>query len=191
MRRPTRVLACTAAFFLAACADGTVTNYVSYDAAGLPGLFQYAASGRDFRTIVRGNPGGASKDAFDAAVIAAMQGHVMGRTTHFTATPSAEAREGYRVVMAFGGDRPMGGDAACRGGGGDGLAPGAGSVGLQAAFCYRERVLSQVYVAFPAETDPHGPMLRRAVAEAVGLLFPLHDPARRPDADDRDPVVPP
>ncbi len=113
----------------------------------------------------------------------------MGRTTHFTATPSAEAREGYRVVMAFGGDRPIGGEAACLGGGGDNVAPGAGSVGLQAAFCHRERVLSQVYVAFPAETDPRGPMLRRAVAEAVRLLFPLRDPAQRPD--DRDRVVPP
>ncbi len=176
------------ALSLAACAGATITEYVSYDVSGVPSLFRYAASGRDFRTEIHGNPSAAPKAAFDAAVVAAMQGKTRGTSTNFSLARSASMREGYRVVMVFSGDRWVGGAAACREVDAGALAPVTERVELQAAFCFRDRVLSQTHVRFAAFSDTRDPGLDRAVSQAVLHLFPLRDLTQQPDESDRDPI---
>ena len=175
---------------VAACAGATTTDFVYYERTGVRQLFRYAAADRDFRAAIYGNPSAASKEAFDAAVIAAMQGSNWGPNTNFTTTPSESAREGYRVVMVFSGDRHYGGKAACRDIDPATLAPVTGRVQLQAAFCFRDQVLSEVRVKFDAFRGLNDPALDRAVAQAVLHLFPLRDPYMEPD-NDRDVIVTP
>lgn len=155
-----------------ACAGATTTTNVYYDKSGLPDIFRYAAIDRDFLTVIHGNPSDGSKAAFDASVIAATHGNARGLPTNFTTTPSANAREGYRMVMVFSGDRYMGAEAVC----GDidtaSLAPITGKVEIQAAFCYREDMLSTVHVAYPRGAEA----LQSAVTQVVLSLFPLTDP---------------
>ncbi len=179
-------IAVLAAVWLAGCSNGTITDLVYYERPGVPALFQYAAGGRDSRTVIHGNPSAASKEAFDAAVVAAMQGRNWGSPTNFTTSPSESAREGYRVVLVFSGDRYFARKALCGDVDSAALTPATGRVQLQAAFCYRERIFSQVHTNFDAFRGLDDPVLDRAVAQTVLQLFPLRDP----DIERRDePIV--
>ncbi|MHA1113315.1 MAG: hypothetical protein ACTSRY_02265, partial [Alphaproteobacteria bacterium] len=88
---------------LSACAPGggvqmSNGNYVSYS----PSHFIYAAANRDFLTRVYGNPLGGNAAAFQASMIAAIQGAAFV-PTNFTATPSRTARRDYFLVILFNG----------------------------------------------------------------------------------------
>ena len=172
---------------LAACSGGITTTYVSYDAVGVPRLFQYAASAGDVRTVIYGNPSSAPKAAFDASVVDAMQGRGWGADATFATTRPADARDGYRVVMVFSGDRHFGGAAACRGVDAAALAPVAGKIGLQAAFCHADKVLSQAHIAFALLGGVDDPVLGRVVSLALADLFPPRDLSKEPP----DTVIPP
>ena len=171
------------ALSLAGCLPQTTTDKVYYARTGVPSVFRYAAAGRDFRTMIYGNPTVASKDAFDDAVIAAMQGRNWGPRTNFTTTPSENAREAYRVVMIFSGDRYFGGDAACRDVDESALAPVSDWVELQSAFCFRDQALSYAHVRTAAFRAPDDPRLGDAVSQAVLHLFPLRDLDIKRDRD--------
>ncbi len=183
MKLARAAFAASFALSLAGCLGETTTLSVYYERTGVPSLFRYAASGRDFRTVIYGNPTTASQDAFDAAVIAAMQGRNWGPETNFTTTPSDDARGEYRVVMIFSGDRYIGGEAACREVDAAALVPVSDRVELQSAFCFRDQVLSQVHVRTAAFRSPDDPRLDDAVAQAVIHLFPLRDPYIDHDRD--------
>lgn len=172
------------ALLVSACIGaGTTTTNVYYDKVGIPDIFRYAAVDRDFLTEIHGNPGPASKAAFDASVIAATHGNARGRPTNFTTTPSANARDGYRLVMVFSGDRYVGARAACDGVQDTDLKPISGRVEIQAAFCYESDVLSQVHVAYPQGSDT----LDDAVSQVILALFPLYDPTI--DRGGNDPLL--
>jgi len=175
-----------------ACAGGTATHSVSLRHTGTPEIFRYAAGGRDLETVVLGNPTGAPQHAFESAVVAAMQGAPFGPQTRFTTEPSASARPGYRVVMLFDGRSELSGAAACRraesaktgsAAAGQTTGEGAGTVKLQAAFCYRERVLSEARVDTGAVAAAQDPALQNAVRQAVLALFPQRDPERHPQGE--------
>ena len=168
---------------LGGCGGATITSTAYNVPPSGPELFRYAAVGRDFRTEIHGNPSAAPKQVFEAAVIDAMQGNTWGRPTNFTTTPSQTAREDYRVVMIFSGDRSYGGKAACGSVDAASLAPVGGSVKLQAAFCYRDRMLSQSHVAFEPFGAIEGSDLDFAVSQAILQLFPLREPNRGRDRD--------
>lgn len=167
-----------------ACAGATTITKVSYDKVGVPDIFQYVAMDRDFLTEIHGNPSGGSKVAFDAAVIAATNGNARGRPSNFTTTPSSNARKDYRMVLVFSGDPNMSGEAACREIDAAALKPITGRVEVQAAFCYRDDVLSQVHIAY--SQGPSG--LQSAVTQAILNLFPLNDPSVEPGNEMRLPL---
>ncbi len=169
-------LAALFVMLLGGCAGQTTTDSVIYERTGIPTAFRYAAADRDFRTEIYGNPTTAPKETFDASVIAAMQGRNWGASTNFTTTPSERAREEYRVVMVFSGDRDIGGKAACREIDSNALSPIVDRVELQAAFCFRDTALSHVHVGVGGFSDVNDPRLDEAVAQAVIHLFPLRDP---------------
>ena len=158
------------------CAAATTTTNAYYPRVGLPEIFRYAAVDRDFLTEIYGNPSTASKTVFDASVIAAMRGNARGLPTNFTTNPSANAREGYRMVMVFSGDPYFGGAAVCGDIAGSSLKPIAGRVEVQAAFCYKEDVLSLVHVAYAKGS----PAMADAITQVVLNLFPLNDPNLTP-----------
>ena len=173
------------AFFLAlaGCGGTTITSPVYNVSPSGPEYFRYAAVGRDFRTEIHGNPSAAPKQVFEAAVIDAMQGNTWDRPTKFTTTPSQTAREDYRGVMIFSGDRSYDGKAACGGVDAASLAPVGGRVELHAVFCFRDRILSQSYVSFDAFDSIADSELDFAVSQAVLHLFPLRSPDNRRDRD--------
>ena len=171
---------------LAACvSDGVTTTHVWYDSVYSPSQFSYGAGGRDLRVVIRGNPTSAAQEAFEQAVVAAMQGKNWGPRTNFTTQPSESARKNYRVVMVFGGDRFAGGYVLCADPDGVDLASADGRVRLQAAFCLGTRPLTELQVATDSVTSPADPRLERMVAAAVIELFPLVDNTRDDDCQRR------
>lgn len=155
-----------------ACAGATTTTNVYYNKTGIFDLFRYAAADRDFLTEIRGNPSAGPKAKFDASVIAAMHGNARGLPTNFTTTPSSNARDGYRLVMMFGGDKYLGANKVCSDTESAPLTPAAGRVEIEAAFCYRDEVLSRTHVAYTQGSAA----LEDAVSQVVLSLFPYPDP---------------
>lgn len=183
-----RLAGALALVLLAGCAPGSVTTtHVDYESGYSPYRFSYAAGGRDLRVVIRGNPTSAQQEEFDRAVIAAMQGKNWGPQTNFTTRPSESARKNYRVVMLFSGKRYAGGNALCGDLDGVDLAPVDGRVRLQAAFCQKERPLTQLQVTVDGVTSPADPRLKRMVTAAVLELFPPIDNTRDDDCPRRLP----
>ena len=154
------------------CVTGTTATNAYYTKVGVPDIFRYAAVDRDFLTEIHGNPSAASKAAFDASVMAVMPSGSYDVRTNFTTNPSADAREGYRLVMVFSGDPYFSGEAVCGNVNEQSLKPVSGRVEIQAAFCYRDDALSAVHVAYPQGSQG----LKGAVSSVVLNLFPRVDP---------------
>jgi hypothetical protein len=161
---------------LAGCAgtSGTLVHserYPAYTGA----VRSYAAGGRDLKVDIQGNPTRAPQGEVDRAVIAAMQA-AYGETTHFTATPDQRARENFRVVLLFDAPRDSNGHALCRG---DlGAAPPSPQIPirLQAAFCQRHTVLSEVVGEAPAVAGPADPALAQLIGRVTLALLPTERP---------------
>ncbi len=186
MMRVARTAGLVSLAWLAACGPGAVTTtYVNYDTVYSPSWFNYAAGGRDLRVVIRGNPTQAPQEEFDRAVIAAMQDKNWGARTNFTTQPSESAREHYRVVLLFGGERFAGGYTLCADPDGVDLSRNGSGLRLQAAFCIEEKPLTELQVAVNDVTSPSDPRLRRMVAAAVIELFPLTDFTRDDDCPRR------
>ncbi len=182
MMRVARTAGLVSLAWLAACGPGVVTTtYFDYDSAYSPDWFAYAAGGRDLRVVIRGNPTEAPQEEFERAVIAAMQRGNRGAVTNFTTQPSESARDYYRVVMLFGGDRFAGGYKLCGDTDGVDLASAGDAVRLQAAFCLEETPLTELQVAVNDVASPADPRLERMVSQAVIELFPQIDATRDDD----------
>ncbi len=182
MMRVARTAGLVSLAWLAACGPGAVTTtHFDYYPSYSPTYFQHAAAGRDLRVVIRGNPTGAPQEEFENAVIAAMQRGNRGAVTNFTTQPSESARDYYRVVMLFGGDRFAGGYKLCGDTDGVDLASAGDAVRLQAAFCLEERPLTELQVAVNDITSPADPRLRRMVSQAVIELFPPIDGTKDDD----------
>lgn len=95
------VMAGIAAGMLAGCSD--TPRVVASEPAPAYSINEvsYAASGRDFRVTITGNPFGGDQQAFARRVVAAMQNRIPGVVTTFTTTPNETARPDYRVALAF------------------------------------------------------------------------------------------
>ena len=156
---------------VSACAGATMVTHEYYNKDGLRKLFIYVASGRDFLTEIHGNPSGKPQAAFDASVIAAIQGSSFGRLTDFTTSPSANTYENYRLVMVFSGGRYSGAASICRGVDSAPLKAVTGRVEIQAAFCYRDETLSRLNVSYTQGSSALG----AAMSQVVLNLFPRYD----------------
>lgn len=131
----------------------------------------YGIGGRDAPVIVQGNPFGLERARFETTVTDAMQGHVMGVSTHFTTTPGDSARRDYRVVMVFNPARPVVSATLCAGP--VATTPPAGEeMVVVAAFCRGGGALTAAtgYLTLPA--DPDGPVFRRLIGDLTFALFP-------------------
>ena len=164
---------------LAACEPGAVrTSHVYYNMIFPQDWFIAAASGRDLRVVIRGNPTQAPQEEFEHAVIAAMQGRNWGPETNFTTDPSESALKNFRVVMLFGGERYAGGGVICSDADTVDPALERHRVRLQAAFCVGTKPLTSLQVTIGGVASPFDVRLERMVAAAVVELFPPIDETR-------------
>jgi hypothetical protein len=155
---------------LAACGrDRVVADEVSpaYTAAEVA----YAASDRDLRVIIHGNPVGGSPQAFARTVTDAMQNKIMGVRSNFTTTPNETARRDYAVVLAFNPAETMLNSALCRGGAIPTRPPG-GTLIVQSAFCRSGGALTSATGWLDEPRGIDDPGLRDLIAGLTFSLFP-------------------
>lgn len=166
-------LAFALAGMLGACTpQGSVVTGVDYEANYQPiGHLGYLSGGPDVETVVVGELG-ADPDGLADAIAAALNAHRRGPLVRYTTDPENEASPGYRMVMAVG-VGPIRGGALCAAVENGTDIEGDGTPGLQAAFCYRERRISEAFVQRPAFAGAADPSLDHAVAVAMNRVFPL------------------
>ncbi|MSP82445.1 MAG: hypothetical protein EXQ94_05815 [Alphaproteobacteria bacterium] len=162
----------------AACATGgTKVTRVDYDYSGNPREFlTYLASrGPDLRTVVL-SPEGTDAEATGRVVTAAMNARRVGAQVNYTTAPTSEASPHYRVVMALG-TEPILGRRLCRTtDAGEVIAMTRDLAAIQAAFCYRDRSLSEAYVEVASLAGANDPNLPLAIDALMVRLFPLQVP---------------
>lgn len=171
---------------LTACSAPILQGYIH--ATGVPSTFAYAAGGRDLQTNVIGNPFSRPKADVDLAITDAMQGKNQGPTTHFTTTPSANARTDHRVVVILNPPINLSSEAACGPASSIESGPSAdGRLRAKFAFCTKQNILSEVNGSVPATDDPRDPDFRLLLALMTRMLVPDIDPDTK--SDDR--CIPP
>lgn len=175
MNRRTCVAAALSLGLLGGCVtNGVTATYVYNDPIYSPDWFSYAASGRDLRVIVRGNPTAAGTDRFGNAVITAMNERHTGPRTNFTMAPSDSARKSFRVVMLFGSGY-VSERVACADPEAAPVSYPGGPISLNAAFCHGERPLNAVRVTVNSLSSPDDPVLGDMVSTAMRQIFPQKD----------------
>lgn len=172
-------------FLVASCGSGPVVlSHQETGPAYTSGEFAYAAAGRDLRVVIIGDPFGGDRAVFERAVTDAMQGKHSGQRTHFTAAPGGSARQIYRVVMLFDPPASLSGTKLCHE---ESAIPAprahaGGRLGVYAAFCRSDKMLTRVRGTIEGAQGPEDPLFLDMVGQVTNALFPLR---RRHNDEDR------
>jgi len=164
-----------ALLMVAACESADVGSE-NVHRAGVPSLFTYAAADREMTTVVIGDPFGIDKADFGRAVTDAMQNRNRGARTHFTTTPSDNARPDYRVLMIFDPVANPGQRTVCRDAETLETRADDDRVTLRTVFCYRDEALSEARTTVAKMDGPDEPAFERVVANNTWRLIPHRDP---------------
>ena len=164
--RPAVLSVCLA---LAACGERVVSDepapaYTMQEVA-------YAASDRDLRVVVHGNPFGGDQQAFGQTLTGMMQNRIMGVRTNFTTTPGPTARPEYRVVIAFNLAQNELNSALCANPTLPTKPPG-GPIIVQGAFCRGGGPLTSATGWLDRPQSVQDPMFRDLIGDLTYSLFP-------------------
>lgn len=130
----------------------------------------YAASNRDLRVVLHGNPFGLDAQSFAEKVLPSMQGRVFGVRTNLTTTPNDTARPDYKVVLAFNPAETMMNSGVCTNGPIPTRPPG-GPIVVQGAFC-RGGALTSATGWLDNPKGPDDPDFRQLISDMTFSLFP-------------------
>ncbi len=159
-------------------AAASVISYAEINSPYSRTEVSYAADGRDFAVVVKGNPfsaGAVADDEAARAVVAAMKDQPGWFVTRYTLTPGESARPLYKVVWLFGVPAKTSIYGACRKDAK--AATGEGEAAI-AVFCRGEKVLSYIAGRMDPVASPTDPAFRRFVGDATRSLFPRIDSDR-------------
>ncbi len=130
----------------------------------------YAASNRDLRVVLHGNPFNSDAQALAQAVLPSMQERVFGVNTNLTTTPNETARPDYKVVLAFNVAENRTNYSLC----GDGpipTRPPGGPIIVQGAFC-RGGAFTTATGWLDDPKGPDDPDFRQLISDMTFSLFP-------------------
>lgn len=156
----------------AACSNERVTADLP-SPAYTAGEVAYAASDRDMRVTIYGNPFGIDPQAFDQLVTDNMQNRISGVRTNFTTTPNQTARPDYRVVFAFNPAQTMLNSYLCAGQPIQTSPPG-GPIVVQGAFCRGGGALTSATGWLDRPQGPADPDFKALISDMTFALFPTH-----------------
>lgn len=183
-----RVFAIAAVCLLAAsCATGSqnVSFLGGYYDDASRSAFHYAGAGRDFETVIIGNPFDAPKPLTDRAVLDAMRGNDKGLDINFTPAPGNFARP-FRIVMAFNPDPARHGAALCGDRGAAASPAKGGRITLAAAFCDGSELQFAVGSSAAPMGSPQDPAFRRMVSTLMYHFVPFESMIDEPDEPEDD-----
>ena len=169
MRRSLLILI---ALGLAACANAgtfdtgrTITN-------GPRVSFAELAGGRDFNTIVVGNPFAIDDAAFGRAVATTLNQRNGKARTNFTTEPGPSAEAGDAIVLAFNVTGGVRATDLCRDPLSTPTAPGTAPITMQMVFCAGGSPISGRRGRLPGATGPDDPSFQNFLGLGLALAQP-------------------
>jgi hypothetical protein len=165
---------------LGGCASETLVYNEQLSPAYRPTEYGYGAGGRDFTTVILGNPFQLGEQAFQEQFVALLnRTQPILQPTHFTTTPGPSARPIYRVVFLFN-RKDVLPNAMCA----QPLDVPAVDLGktvrVTAAFCRWQGYLSTVTGEVQADRIDD-PKFESMISQMILLLFPPFDPSEDDD----------
>lgn len=159
---------------LAGCAGVGSVVPGSADMTDVRSELVYAASDRDLRTEIVGNPFHSDQATVNAAVTSAMNGAIQFVRTNFTTTPNKTARPDYRMLVVFNpADNPLS-SLLCSHGPFQ-TRPATGNMQVMVAFCRDSGTLSSATGWISGVTDPNAPAFRSLIMDATRTTFPAQN----------------
>ncbi len=173
---------------LGGCAGG-VSTVANTNALYSFGEFVLASDGRDTIVVVRGNPFGMDRKAFEKAVTDAMQGQNYGPRTNFTTGPTENAKKEFRVVILFNGSQTVLADNLCEAPEKYGSRKDAKGLHVTATYCWGDESLTEVDGWAGTVSGAANPAFASLIGQTTLELFPVTDDTNEDDGD-REPNVP-
>ncbi|MBP2227203.1 hypothetical protein J2847_000483 [Azospirillum agricola] len=167
---PALLLAGTALPLLGGCMNERVVANDPMPAYTLSEV-AYAASERDLRVVLIGDPFGLDPQSFAAKVLPSMQNRVFGVKTTLTTTPNETARPDYKVVLAFNIANTTLSSAIC----GDApipTRPPGGPIVVQGAFCRGGGALTSATGWLDRPQGPDDRDFQYLISDMTFSLFP-------------------
>lgn len=152
------------------------------------GEFVAASDGKQFKVEIRGHasdaaPAAAAQDAFEARLLQVLQARKPRPALTFVRRLDEPVRPDHRFVLLFNPAPTVSGDRLCRDlANTETVAPTAGRLHVQIAYCRNETVLSHLVVRGDAAgvDDPRlGPIVDQAFAALLPRRNPLNDGTRQ------------
>ncbi len=173
-----------AAVTLAACAGGvTVTRDDVATSYQPEELYVVATGENELRTIVVGNPYDMPKGAFQAAVLASLDGRHLGPRLKLSVDPKREDARRRHVVLAFNPTKISQTDDLCSGGALDTakVAATGGSLTVTAVYCAGGQYLTQATASSNGVSGSDTAQFRALMTQLAIALFPPQNPHSRQD----------
>jgi hypothetical protein len=167
-------------FLLGGCAGQTLVYNEQLSPAYRPTEYGYGAGGRDFTTVIVGDPFQLSEEQFQEQFTALLNRHQpILQPTHFTTTPGPTARPIYRVVFLFNTQTVLP-NQMCRAPFEVPAVDLGETVRVNAVFCRWQGYLSTVTGEVQADRIDD-PKFESMIGQMILLLFPPIDPSEDDD----------
>lgn len=167
------------ALLLASCTSGGTFGWPEQYGGQIDSSFNYAAGGRDFKTVVVGNPFtvvvgnpfGGDAAAFGRSVASTLTARNTLQPINFTTEPGPSARLQYKLVLLFDSERRVDDHALCA----DSAAlsvgpPSPDEVTVHAAFCNGIAVRA-IVGSIRGVSGPDDPRFQKFLGETAYLLL--------------------
>ncbi len=168
------------ALVLVGCTSGGTFGLPQQFGSQIESAFNYGAGGRDFSTVVVGNPFGGDSPAFGRSVASTLTARNTFQPINFTTEPGPSARLQYRLVLLFNSERRVVGNALCADSAALSVAPSTSDkVTIHAAFCNGPVAMRDIEGSIRGVTGSDDPRFEKFLGEMAHLLFCINDQTAR------------
>ncbi|MFT5181406.1 MAG: hypothetical protein ACI8S3_001290 [Alphaproteobacteria bacterium] len=182
-----------AAVTLAACAGGVTVSRENVDQGYEPDELYIVGTGEnEIKTFIVGDPFGVPKEAFQAAVIASLEGRNFGPRLNLSIDPKIVDVRKRHVVLAFNPTNISQVDDLCAGSMDTAKASDTGdSLTVTAVYCSTDHYLTQATARSNGVTGTDTEQFRKLMTQLAIALFPDENPHRQLDGPDPlPPLIP-
>lgn len=182
-----------AAVTLAACAGGVTVSRENVAQGYEPEELYIVGTGEnEIKTFIVGDPFGAPKEAFQAAVIASLKGGNFGPRLNLSTAPMHQDIRKRHVVLAFNMTDLSQADDLCSGAAETAtVADTGGSLTVTAVYCSTDHYLTQATARSASVSGTDTENFRALMTQLAIALFPDENPHRQLDGPDTLPLPSP
>ncbi len=172
------------ALVLVGCTSGGTFGWLEQYGTDFESAFDYGAGGRDFSTVVVGNPFGGDAAAFGRSVASTLTARNTFQPINFTTDPGPSARLQYRLVLLFNSERRVVSHALCADSAALSVAPSTSDkVTIHAAFCNGPLAMRAIVGSIRGVTGPDDRRFDQFLGEMAHLLFCTNERAEAVQQD--------